>query len=325
MVMASKMRTSSRMTRKPPAEPSSKPGSPAKAPASPSPTAPVPNHATTSRRRIVCGVGPMRLAATRGGGGDQSTCPPAARAPPRVHGQPAGPAHVAREVAARHEAPVAVAVPRRHQPRDHEADERLPACLTSSSRDPHASLAVHAGTDRLRHRAARAGATKKAFEPVMRECIVQLALLRKLPLPGGRRGAKAAPMPAAGLWCQVTRVTDAKYCEVRALRARASTTWSAGSRRPSGSRTWRCSTTTSMASGSPSRRRRRHSSRIASRSTVVARKRLSRRHGADGRAAAGVVRDRDRKCTTGEQCKSSSSDAQPRARGGGELGGGKAF
>lgn len=41
---------------------------------------------------------------------------------------------------------------------------------------------------------------KSALEPRLRETVVQLALLRKLPLPGGRRGAKAAPIPASGLY-----------------------------------------------------------------------------------------------------------------------------
>ena len=58
---------------------------------------------------------------------------------------------------------------------------------------------------------------RKQFSPLVRESIVQLALLRKLPLPGGRRGAKAAPVPASGLWCQVTRVADGRYREVQDL------------------------------------------------------------------------------------------------------------
>ena len=58
---------------------------------------------------------------------------------------------------------------------------------------------------------------KRTYPPVMRESLVQLALLRKLPLPGGRRGAKAAPMPASGLWCQALRVTDERYLEVQRL------------------------------------------------------------------------------------------------------------
>ena len=49
------------------------------------------------------------------------------------------------------------------------------------------------------------------LEPTLREAITQLALLRKLPLPGGRRGAKAAPIPASGLWSQVVKCTDALY------------------------------------------------------------------------------------------------------------------
>ena len=54
----------------------------------------------------------------------------------------------------------------------------------------------------------------QAFLPAVRESLVQLASIRKLPLGGGRRGAKAAPMPAQGLWCQVVRVVDAKYVAV---------------------------------------------------------------------------------------------------------------
>jgi hypothetical protein len=52
------------------------------------------------------------------------------------------------------------------------------------------------------------------FSANVRESLLQLAMIRKVPLPGGRRGAKAAPMPAQGLWCQAVRVVDAKYSAV---------------------------------------------------------------------------------------------------------------
>ena len=53
------------------------------------------------------------------------------------------------------------------------------------------------------------------FDPTLRESLLQLGSIRKMPLAGGRRGAKAAPMPAHGLWCQVVRVVDDKYFEVQ--------------------------------------------------------------------------------------------------------------
>ena len=56
--------------------------------------------------------------------------------------------------------------------------------------------------------------------PLVRESIVQLGLVRKLPLPGGKRGAKAAPIPALGVWCQVVRVTDPRYQEVQQMSSR---------------------------------------------------------------------------------------------------------
>ena len=48
----------------------------------------------------------------------------------------------------------------------------------------------------------------------MRETLVQLGLQRKLPTSGGRRGAKAAPIPAFGLWYQVVQQTDESYLAV---------------------------------------------------------------------------------------------------------------
>ena len=48
----------------------------------------------------------------------------------------------------------------------------------------------------------------------MRESLVQLGLQRKLPVAGGRRGAKAAPIPAQGLWYQIIQHADEKYLAV---------------------------------------------------------------------------------------------------------------
>ena len=36
---------------------------------------------------------------------------------------------------------------------------------------------------------------KRKFDPALREAVVQIGMQRKLPIAGGRRGAKAAPMP----------------------------------------------------------------------------------------------------------------------------------
>ena len=54
----------------------------------------------------------------------------------------------------------------------------------------------------------------KEFEKDLLESLVQLGLQRKLPVTGGRRGAKAAPIPALGLWYQVLQHTDEKYLQV---------------------------------------------------------------------------------------------------------------
>ena len=51
----------------------------------------------------------------------------------------------------------------------------------------------------------------KRFDPLLRDVVAQLALQRRMPLAGGRRGAKAAPIPAIGLWFQAALHTDEKY------------------------------------------------------------------------------------------------------------------
>ena len=54
----------------------------------------------------------------------------------------------------------------------------------------------------------------KTFDADLRESVVQLGLQRKLPIAGGRRGAKAAPIQAPGLWYQITQYCDEKYLQV---------------------------------------------------------------------------------------------------------------
>ena len=60
-------------------------------------------------------------------------------------------------------------------------------------------------------------AQKGEPNPALFESILQLGLVRKLPLTGGRRGAKAAPMPALGLWSQCIRLVDQRYYDAEML------------------------------------------------------------------------------------------------------------
>ena len=54
----------------------------------------------------------------------------------------------------------------------------------------------------------------RRFDPVVRKVLLELGYQRKLPITGGRRGAKAAPIPAHGLWYQALGHTDAMYEEM---------------------------------------------------------------------------------------------------------------
>ena len=45
----------------------------------------------------------------------------------------------------------------------------------------------------------------------VRECLTLLVLQRKLPSQGGKRGSKAVPVTAAGLWYQVLQTTEDRY------------------------------------------------------------------------------------------------------------------
>ena len=60
-------------------------------------------------------------------------------------------------------------------------------------------------------------AVGKPFDHAVRESLVQLGLQRKLPIAGGRRGAKAAPIPANGLWHQVIQQVDPVYARMEHL------------------------------------------------------------------------------------------------------------
>ena len=51
-----------------------------------------------------------------------------------------------------------------------------------------------------------------ALDAQVRECLTLLALQRKLPIQvGGKRGSKAVPINASGLWYQVVQVTEEQY------------------------------------------------------------------------------------------------------------------
>ena len=55
------------------------------------------------------------------------------------------------------------------------------------------------------------------MDPVVRESLAHLGLLRKMPATGGRRGSKAAQIPANGLWFQVIQHTDETYMSMQLL------------------------------------------------------------------------------------------------------------
>ena len=74
---------------------------------------------------------------------------------------------------------------------------------------PCTRAALEAAIDTL-----EAAQPAKTFDNDLRETVVQLGLQRKLPITGGRRGAKAAPIPAHGLWYQITQHCDDKYLQV---------------------------------------------------------------------------------------------------------------
>ena len=57
----------------------------------------------------------------------------------------------------------------------------------------------------------KARSMKSSFATDVHESLMQLALARKQPQQGGRRGAKAAPIPLHGLWYQVIQICDPKY------------------------------------------------------------------------------------------------------------------
>ena len=54
-------------------------------------------------------------------------------------------------------------------------------------------------------------------DATVREVILQLGILRKQPIVGGRRGSKAAPIPAHGLWNQIAQHTDEKYVAMQSF------------------------------------------------------------------------------------------------------------
>ena len=55
------------------------------------------------------------------------------------------------------------------------------------------------------------------MDPAVREAILQVGMQRKAPISGGRRGAKAAPIPANGLWNQVVSHTDELFVRMQSL------------------------------------------------------------------------------------------------------------
>ena len=55
----------------------------------------------------------------------------------------------------------------------------------------------------------------------MHECLMLLALQRKLPAVGGKRGSKAVPIGAPGLWYQVLHMTEERYLTLNGFKSPA--------------------------------------------------------------------------------------------------------
>lgn len=53
----------------------------------------------------------------------------------------------------------------------------------------------------------------------MLDAVTLLAMQRKLPVSGGRRGARAVPITTAGLWHHVLQHTDERYVDFSLRRA----------------------------------------------------------------------------------------------------------
>ena len=82
---------------------------------------------------------------------------------------------------------------------------------------PAARAQIDDAIDSMEAAILKAAPAKEPFPSEVREALAQIGMLRKQPQTGGRRGAKAAPMPAYGLWSQTTAKVADKYAAMERL------------------------------------------------------------------------------------------------------------